>query len=116
METRVVHCQHSDYDIYIGRGACPKTGELRSFGNPFVLGQDGDRETVCIKFKAWLIAGKTFGCQRAVPSKRKWILEHLEELRGKVIACWCKPNNDCHGDVYLELLEDKDTVVNLIGV
>ena len=28
----------------------------------------------------------------------------LEQLRGKVLGCWCKPNA-CHGDVLVRLLE-----------
>lgn len=27
----------------------------------------------------------------------------LEELRGKDLACWCKPGEPCHADVLLEL-------------
>lgn len=35
--------------------------------------------------------------------RRKWMLEHLEELRGKNLACWCKPFAPCHADVLLEI-------------
>lgn len=31
--------------------------------------------------------------------------EWLEPLRGKVLACWCKPK-PCHGDVIVRLLGD----------
>jgi hypothetical protein len=27
----------------------------------------------------------------------------LEQLRGKNLACWCKPGQPCHADVLLEL-------------
>lgn len=27
----------------------------------------------------------------------------LNELRGKNLACWCKPGSPCHADVLLEL-------------
>jgi len=104
MGTRVVHCKKSDYDIYIGRGRCPKTGTVNQFGNPFKIGRDGSRGVVCIKFKAWMVTGNNFGCQEATDAKRSWILAHLEELRDKVIACWCAPE-DCHGNVYAELLD-----------
>lgn len=30
----------------------------------------------------------------------------LEELRGKELGCWCKPEG-CHGDVLLRLLQEK---------
>jgi len=31
-----------------------------------------------------------------------WIAEHLDELRGKNLACWCKKGKPCHADVLLE--------------
>jgi hypothetical protein len=31
------------------------------------------------------------------------ILDGLPELRGKNLACWCKPGEPCHADVLLEL-------------
>lgn len=30
----------------------------------------------------------------------------LNELKGKNLGCWCIPNNKCHVDVLLDLLED----------
>lgn len=30
-------------------------------------------------------------------------LHDLELLRGKNLACWCKPDSPCHADVLLEL-------------
>lgn len=35
--------------------------------------------------------------------RRKAILEGLPELRGKNLACWCRPGDPCHADVLLEL-------------
>lgn len=29
--------------------------------------------------------------------------QHIHELRGKNLACWCKPGEPCHADVLLEL-------------
>jgi hypothetical protein len=34
-------------------------------------------------------------------------LEHIEELRGKNLACWCKPGTPCHADVLLEIANRK---------
>jgi hypothetical protein len=31
------------------------------------------------------------------------LLASIEELRGKTLGCWCKPNG-CHGDVLIEIL------------
>lgn len=62
------------------------------WGNPFVLGEDGDRATVIENFR-WYIERK--------PS----LLRRLPELRGKVLACWCCPD-DCHGDVLVNLVNE----------
>jgi len=31
----------------------------------------------------------------------------LSELRGKNLACWCKPGEACHADVLLALANDE---------
>jgi hypothetical protein len=31
----------------------------------------------------------------------------ITELRGKNLACWCKPGEPCHADVLLELANPK---------
>jgi DNA-binding transcriptional ArsR family regulator len=54
------------------------------------------------------------GRERAVELYREYILNtpeliaRLGELRGKVLACWCKPDEDCHGDVLIELLSREE--------
>lgn len=84
------------------------------FGNPFTVadaiaaGYRGTAEELAAfavrTFKTWLL----------VPSERIWfgheadkrraaILEGLERLRGKDVACWCPEGSPCHGDVLLEL-------------
>lgn len=37
--------------------------------------------------------------------KNKILMNDLKELRGKTLACWCKPN-ECHGDVLQKLLAE----------
>lgn len=61
------------------------------FGNPFELGPDGDRDTVCDSFEIY------FG--------RKYSLhDRVLGLKGKVLGCWCYPER-CHGNHFIELLE-----------
>lgn len=36
------------------------------------------------------------------------LYNHLDELRGKELGCWCYPDK-CHGDVLLRLLAEKDS-------
>ncbi len=83
--TRVVHCKREPYDVYIGR----RRGSV--WGNPYVIGKDGDRETVIRKYREYLLSNPT-------------LLAQLPELEGKTLGCWCAPK-PCHGDVLVELLE-----------
>jgi hypothetical protein len=36
--------------------------------------------------------------------KGKHLLLRIPELKGKVLACWCKGDHECHGEVLLELV------------
>ena len=78
----VVHCKRDRFDVYIGRPS--------KWGNPFVIGRDGDRDEVIRKYREWILA-------------QPELLRDLHELDGKVLGCWCSPEK-CHGDVLLELL------------
>lgn len=62
------------------------------WGNPFELGPDGDRDTVCDSFEIY------FG--------RKYSLhDRVLDLKGKVLGCWCYPQR-CHGDHLVSKLEE----------
>lgn len=90
MTGRVVNVKSGEpYDIYVGR-ANPRYGLSASpFANPFRIGPDGSRDEVITKYRAWLLAQPA-------------LVARLPELRGKVLACWCKPL-PCHGDVLVDL-------------
>jgi len=80
---RVVNNVAPEGSVAIGRGTV--------WGNPFIVGADGEREVVVAKFYHYA----------------KWRLERepdwLEPLRGKDLACYCSPNK-CHGDAIIALL------------
>ena len=84
-ETTVVHVSSGRQTVYIGRPGF--------WGNPFVIGPDGDREEVIRKFAIW-ITGQ--------PER----LARLGELRGQVLGCYCAPL-PCHGDVLAALADDR---------
>ena len=84
MTTRVVHCRHEPFDVYIGRPS--------KWGNPFIIGRDGDRYGVIAEYRQWI---------RTQPE----LLAALPQLRGKVLGCYCAPLQ-CHGDVLKELVEE----------
>lgn len=86
MSRRVAHCKKDRYDVYIGRPS--------KWGNPFIIGRDGDRVEVIAKYREWIMA-------------QSELLGAIwnGELRGMVLGCWCAPFA-CHGDVLVELDEE----------
>lgn len=78
---KVVHCRKEPYDVYIGRPS--------KWGNPFVIGKDGNRDEVIKKHKHWLLHNSK-------------LMQSLPELKGKTLGCFCAPL-PCHGDILLEL-------------
>jgi len=84
--TTVVHCQRESYDVLIDRRT--------KWGNPFILGKDGDRDEVCDKYEEYIRHGEG-----------NWLLDHLDELKDKVLGCWCAPKR-CHGDTLIKLVEE----------
>jgi hypothetical protein len=74
---QVVNKRKDAYDVYIGRGSI--------WGNPFVIGRDGDRSAVIRKYEEYLASSPA-------------LIARLPELLGKRIACFCAPLA-CHGHV-----------------
>jgi hypothetical protein len=64
------------------------------FGNPFETGKDGTQQEVVEKFAAW------------IQGQPELIQQAREELKGKVLGCWCYPEL-CHGDVLAALVDDQ---------
>ena len=89
MGTKVVNRRTDKYDVYIGRPTC--------FGNPFKIGKDGTREEVIEKYREY------FYCKLETNPLFKG---RVLELKGKTLACWCKPDA-CHGDVIANYLNNE---------
>jgi hypothetical protein len=66
--TKVVHCKRAPFDIYIGRPS--------NWGNPFVIGRDGNREQVIEKYRAYILANQTLLAAAKSELKREgpWVL------------------------------------------
>lgn len=78
------------------------------WGNPFVVGTHGTQAR-CVELYVKLMAGYvcvTTDNTDAQQAAYKHVREHKEKLRGKNLACWCKPNAPCHADVLLELANE----------
>ena len=83
---RVVNLYREPYQVSIMRPGL--------WGNPFVIGRDGDRATVIAKHAGWI-------------RQRPELMARLGELRGKVLGCCCKPA-PCHGDTLAALADGGD--------
>lgn len=90
--TKVVNRDRGDaYDVYIGRGTI--------WGNPYQMGVDGGRDEVIRKFK--------YDFDNGLLKASVDFETNISILRGKEIACHCKPAA-CHGDVIAEYLNSLD--------
>lgn len=86
----VIHVKTKKYDVFIGRPS--------KWGNPFVIGRDGNRAEVIQKYRAWVTAGNG-----------RHLLQELHELEGRVLACYCSPL-PCHGDVLAKLVVEHGSI------
>ncbi|MBK8772718.1 MAG: DUF4326 domain-containing protein [Rhizobiales bacterium] len=86
------------------------------FGNPFTVadareaGYTGSETRLQIfvvrAFRNWLAGDISGWMGPEADAARERILSGLPELRGKNLACWCKPGEACHADVLLELANE----------
>lgn len=83
----VVHCKREKFDVYVGRPS--------KWGNPFVIGKDGNRDQVIDEYKQWIL-------------RQPHLMRALPELKNKVLGCHCAPRA-CHGDVLRKLVETLET-------
>lgn len=65
------------------------------WGNPFVVGRDGDANE-CVRLYREFCIGEVNGRFRG-----------LDKLRGKNLACFCKPTDVCHADTLLALAANR---------
>lgn len=76
------------------------------FGNPFKVEPGTTHQGAVLAFIDWL-SGNPWACgDDKFEAKRAAIIALLPELRGKNLACWCKPDQICHADVLLKLAND----------
>ena len=86
-KTIVVNKYKEHYEVYIGRGS--------AFGNKFEIGKHGTREEVIELYKEWFY--------KKLKSER--FKNAVLKLKGKRLACFCKPKA-CHGDIIVNYLEN----------
>ena len=75
------------------KGLAVRVDRGTRYGNPFILGEDGDRDDVCDLYESVYLPHK------------KGIEARVVELTGKVLVCHCYPER-CHGDALVSLVRD----------
>lgn len=83
-----------------------KVDRSTKWGNPFVVGKHGT-QAECVDLFTKLLCG--YMCLSRGPGLQAQheYVQMLErdraELKGKNLACWCRPGQPCHADVLLRL-------------
>lgn len=87
-----------------------KVDRSTCWGNPWIVGSLGipDAAEAVRRFRASVIGFESNGSWcKPVASRDSYIGRIIArapvELRGKNLACWCKPGQPCHADVLLEI-------------
>jgi hypothetical protein len=100
-KTYVVHFKTHKYDVYIGRGQRNPS----KWGNPY-----SHKEGTLAKYKVSTRQEAIKGYENYLI--QSGLINDIEELRGKVLGCWCcKTPSDgsektlvCHGQVIAKIL------------
>jgi hypothetical protein len=88
--------------VYVGRPT--------KWGNPWKIAPNNPPETMGLaqvgvmgNYSAWL-----GGYIRVLEldNNLEWIQDHIHELRGKNLACWCPLDQPCHADILLRLANE----------
>lgn len=82
------------------------------WGNPFVVGRDGGTKE-CVRLYVLLLGGYVNLSAEAGVREQNATLdhvkEHIGELRGKDLACWCPLGTKfCHAEVLLRMANAKN--------
>lgn len=102
MNPLIVNVKHAKCDTYVGRR---ESG--MHFGNPWTHLPIpnaiivGSRDEAIQAYRDWL---EGTGHSEVEPERRKWILDNLWFLKGRVLGCFCAPLK-CHAEILLELIE-----------
>ena len=71
------------------------------WGNPFIVGKDGDAAYCVRLFELMLCGSLAMLCTPTIEeqkARRRYILDHIKDLRGRDLAFWCRLDKPCHAD------------------
>ena len=81
-------------EVYCGRAMYRGGWKLPAskWANPFAIKQEWERDQVIEQYREYLLTNEE-------------LMDSLEELSGKTLACWCAPKK-CHCEVIREVLSE----------
>lgn len=82
------------WNVYVGRGRCPRTGEAGVWGNPFTVEEHGTTGP----------GNALLRYVDAIAHDAMFLAEVRAQLPGLRLGCWCAPGL-CHGDVLARLAD-----------
>jgi hypothetical protein len=84
-----------EYDFKVDRSSI--------LGNPFILGKDGDRDTVCELYKQYF-KEKILSKDKKFGNELEKLIEAYSTHKKLRLFCWCSPKR-CHAETIKELIE-----------
>lgn len=88
----VVHCKRSRYDVYVGRPS--------PWGNPY-----SHKEGTLAAYKTASIEESIIKFEEYVRSSPALITLIKDQLKGKILGCWCHPT-PCHADILAKIANE----------
>lgn len=85
-----------------------KVDRSTPWGNPFIVGEHGTAAR-CVELYAHLLHGLICLGTKNAPEQRQaheHVRNHIHELAGKNLACWCPLDRACHADILLRLANE----------
>lgn len=90
-----------------------KVDRSTKWGNPFVVGDFGTA-LECASAYELLVQGMihvtTAPDIQHQSLARAYVAEHIEDIRGKNLACWCALDKPCHAEVLLKLANKRKRI------
>lgn len=88
-----------------------KVDRTTPWGNPFIVGEHGT-QAECVRLfelmcAGYLVISRGPDICDAQKSYLDHAKQHLHDLRGKHLACWCRIGTPCHADVLLKIANDR---------
>jgi hypothetical protein len=102
--------------VYVGRGSRwgnPLPGKIKGLTPEQIV--NGYRDLVVLRKAVlvtpdFVITVRATDVDRPIPTAD----EIRDELRGRVLACWCAEGKPCHGDVHVEIANSPRDVVRVL--